>query len=108
MKQESGRTDTIPMVDNEEGLCLLTGFSQNAMKVAADKKKKDPYEALIAALDSPRYHRIEEAIKDVVAQAKFQGMTQRMTGGGVALRDMDKAISNFRMGEVSQPIDLSD
>lgn len=25
-----------------------------------------------------------------------------------ALRDMDKAISNFRMGEVSQPIDLSD
>ena len=24
------------------------------------------------------------------------------------LRDMDKAISNFRMGEVSQPIDLSD
>ena len=25
-----------------------------------------------------------------------------------ALRDMDKAISNFRIGEVSQPIDLSD
>ena len=25
-----------------------------------------------------------------------------------ALRDMDKAISNFRMGEVSQPIDFSD
>ena len=24
------------------------------------------------------------------------------------LRDMDKAISNFRMGEVSHPIDLSD
>ena len=24
------------------------------------------------------------------------------------LRDMDKAISNFKMGEVSQPIDLSD
>ena len=24
------------------------------------------------------------------------------------LRDMDKAISNFRIGEVSQPIDLSD
>lgn len=40
-----GRTDTIPMVNNEEGLCLLSGFSQNAMKVAADKTKKDPYEA---------------------------------------------------------------
>jgi len=24
------------------------------------------------------------------------------------LNDIDKAISNFRMGEVSQPIDLSD
>lgn len=24
------------------------------------------------------------------------------------LKDMDKAISNFRMGEVSQPIDLSE
>lgn len=24
------------------------------------------------------------------------------------LKDMDKAISNFRMGEVSQPVDLSD
>ena len=62
-----GRTDTIPMVNNEEGLCLLSGFSQNAMKVAADKTKKDPYEALIATLDSPRYQKIEEAIKDLVA-----------------------------------------
>ena len=62
-----GRTDTIPMVNNEEGLCLLSGFSQNAMKVAADKTKKDPYEALIATLDSPRYQRIGEAIKDLVA-----------------------------------------
>lgn len=62
-----GRTDTIPMVNNEEGLCLLSGFSQNAMKIAADKTKKDPYEALIATLDSPRYRKIEEAIKDLVA-----------------------------------------
>lgn len=62
-----GRTDTIPMVNNEEGLCLLSGFSQNAMKVATDKTKKDPYEALIATLDSPRYQKIEEAIKDLVA-----------------------------------------
>lgn len=27
-----GRTDTIPKVDNEEGLCLLSGFSQDAIK----------------------------------------------------------------------------
>lgn len=58
-----GRTDTIPMVNNEEGLCLLSGFSQNAMKVAADKSKKDPYDALLAVLDSPRYQVIEDAIQ---------------------------------------------
>lgn len=58
-----GRTNTIPKVDNEEGLCLLSGFSQNAMRVAANKQKKDPYEALIALLDSPRYRVIGEAIK---------------------------------------------
>lgn len=61
-----GRTDTIPMVDNEEGLCLLSGFSQNAMKIAVDKTKKDPYEALIAVLDSPRYQKIEDAMKGVI------------------------------------------
>ena len=36
-----GRSDTIPMVDNENGLCLLSGFSQNAAKVAAKKEIKD-------------------------------------------------------------------
>lgn len=62
-----GRTNTIPKVDNEEGLCLLSGFSQNAMRVAANKQKKDPYEALIALLDSPRYQVIGEAIERYVA-----------------------------------------
>lgn len=59
-----GRTDAIPMVNNEEGLCLLSGFSQNAMKVAANKTTRDPYEALIATLDSPRYQKIEDALKN--------------------------------------------
>ena len=45
----------------------MSGFSQNAMKVAADKTKKDPYEALINVLDSPRYQVIEDAIKEYVA-----------------------------------------
>lgn len=62
-----GRTNTIPKVDNEEGLCLLSGFSQNAMKIAADKTRKDPYEALIKVLDSPRYQPIEDAITQFVA-----------------------------------------
>ena len=55
-----GRSDTIPMVDNAEGLCLLSGFSQNAMKIAAQKERKDPWEALKKVLDSPRYQPIEE------------------------------------------------
>ena len=58
-----GRTNTIPMVDNESGICLLSGFSQNAMKVAAQKEKKDPYVSLLQLLDSPRYDRVEEALK---------------------------------------------
>jgi len=62
-----GRTDTIPMVNNEEGLCLLSGFSQNAMKVASDKTKKDPYEALLSVLDSPRYRKVGDAIRELVA-----------------------------------------
>jgi len=62
-----GRSDTIPMVNNDEGLCLLSGFSQNAMKIAANKEKKDPYEALIAVLDSPRYQVIDDAIEELVA-----------------------------------------
>ncbi|MBU5430540.1 DUF2828 family protein [Kineothrix sp. MSJ-39] len=62
-----GRTDTIPMVDNEEGLCLLSGFSQNAMKVAADQTQKDPYKALLQVLDSPRYQAIEDAILPWIA-----------------------------------------
>ena len=62
-----GRTDTIPMVNNEEGLCLLSGFSQNAMKIAADQTKKDPYEALLQVLDSPRYQAIDAAILPWIA-----------------------------------------
>lgn len=62
-----GRTDTIPKVDNEEGLCLLSGFSQNAMKIAMNQEVKDPYESLISVLDGPRYASVEQAIVELVA-----------------------------------------
>lgn len=62
-----GRTDTIPMIKNEQGICLLSGFSVNAMKIAADREKKDPYESLIAILDSARYEKVGEAIREIVA-----------------------------------------
>ncbi|MBQ9142064.1 MAG: DUF2828 family protein [Lachnospiraceae bacterium] len=57
-----GRSDTIPMVNNESGLCLLSGFSQNAIKVAGDRYITDPYQSLIKVLDSPRYDKVEKAL----------------------------------------------
>lgn len=60
-----GRSDTIPKVDNEQGICLLSGFSQNAMKIAQYKEIKDPYESLLKVLDSERYDKVEEALKAV-------------------------------------------
>lgn len=62
-----GRSDTLPMVDNENGLCLLSGFSQHAAKVAAKKEIKDPYECLLQVLDAPRYQRVEEALRSIAA-----------------------------------------
>lgn len=62
-----GRTRTIPKVDNEQGICLLSGFAPNAMKIAAKKDKKDPYECLIQVLDRPRYQAVEDAIAGLVA-----------------------------------------
>ena len=58
-----GRSNTIPKVDHDQGICLLSGFSQNAMKIAANKEKKSPYESLIQALDSPRYKPVDLALK---------------------------------------------
>ncbi len=60
-----GRTDTIPMVSGENGVCLLSGFSQNAMKVAS-QKEIDPYESLLKTLDAPRYDKVEEALARVL------------------------------------------
>lgn len=57
-----GRTNTIPKLDNDEGICLLSGFSQNAMKIATNRDIKDPYQSLLAVLDGPRYAPVEDAI----------------------------------------------
>lgn len=57
-----GRTDTIPKVTNDQGICLLSGFSQNAIKTAANRELTDPCESLRAVLDSPRYERVSKAV----------------------------------------------
>lgn len=58
-----GRSNTIPAVTGDSGICLLSGFSQNAMKVAAHREVQDPYESLCRTLDSPRYAPVEEALQ---------------------------------------------
>lgn len=62
-----GRSDTIPMVENGNGLCLLSGFSQNAMQIAKSKEYCDPYVNLIQVLNSPRYDAIEKAINSLAS-----------------------------------------
>ncbi len=58
-----GRSNTIPAVTGEQGICMLSGFSQNAMKMAAYREVQDPYESLCRALDSPRYAPVEETLQ---------------------------------------------
>lgn len=54
-----GRSDTIPKVEGEQGICLLSGFSQNAVKIAAHREITDPWESLKKVLDSERYAPVE-------------------------------------------------
>lgn len=54
----NSRTKTIPLTENELGVALLSGFSQNVLKMAMSSKY-DPYEVLIETLDSPRYDAIK-------------------------------------------------
>lgn len=54
----NSRTQTIPLTQNEMGVALLSGFSQNVLKMAMSSKY-DPYEVLIETLDSPRYDKIK-------------------------------------------------
>lgn len=53
----NSRTQTIPLTQNKMGVALLSGFSQNVLKMAMSSKY-DPYEVLIETLDSPRYDNI--------------------------------------------------
>ena len=54
----NSRTGAIPLTENELGVALLSGFSQNVLKMAMSSKY-DPYEVLIETLDSPRYDPIK-------------------------------------------------
>jgi hypothetical protein len=54
----NSRTNAVPLQTNKYGLKLLSGFSQNVIKMAMSNKL-DPFEALKETLLSPRYEVIK-------------------------------------------------
>ena len=50
----NSRTGTIPCITNENGVLLVSGFSQNILNMIMDDEK-DPYKALIKELSKDRY-----------------------------------------------------
>ena len=53
----NSRTKTIPLIENDLGVVLVSGFSQNVLKMVMSSNY-DPYEVLVEVLDSERYDRI--------------------------------------------------
>ena len=54
----NSRTKTIPMIENELGVTLVSGFSQNVLKMVMSSKY-NPLEVLLEQLDTERYSRIK-------------------------------------------------
>lgn len=53
----NSRTQTIPLSENELGVALVSGFSQNVLKMVLSCEY-DPYKVLIETITSPRYEKI--------------------------------------------------
>lgn len=58
----NSRTNTIPVVENDLGVVLVSGFSTNIVKMVLSGKT-DPWETLCDTLNSSRYQPIEEALR---------------------------------------------
>lgn len=61
----NSRTNTIPVVENDLGVVLVSGFSTNIVKMVLSGKT-DPWETLCDTLNSSRYQPIEEALKGAI------------------------------------------
>jgi len=53
----NSRTKIIPLIENELGVTLVSGFSQNVLKMVMSEKY-DPYEVLIETITAPRYDKV--------------------------------------------------
>lgn len=61
----NSRTGTIPVKENELGVALVSGFSPAIAKMVLSNST-DPFECLLEQLNSDRYQKVEDAIKDLV------------------------------------------
>lgn len=61
----NSRTGTIPVKENDLGVALVSGFSQNVASMVMSGKL-DPYECLMETLNSERYQPIEKALEGIV------------------------------------------
>ena len=61
----AGRTNTIPVIQNELGVALISGYSPASIG-AVMSAKFDPYQALLDCINVERYDKVAETIKDYV------------------------------------------
>ena len=58
-----GRTNTIPVKENEAGVALVSGFSTTIFDMVLNNET-DPYEMLLKKLNTPRYLKIKELVEN--------------------------------------------
>lgn len=63
----NSRTNTVPLIQNDLGVALVSGFSAAIVKMVLSGKL-DPFECLVETLDSKRYDAVEAAIKRYITK----------------------------------------
>ena len=59
------RTGSIPLKENDNGVCLVSGMSPTIMDMVLSGEL-NPYKCLVDKLNSDRYKAVEEAVKSVI------------------------------------------
>ena len=58
-------SNVVPVQQNEMGVVLMSGYSQNLIKMVMSNQT-DPYKCLLEQLNSERYQAVEDAVKEVI------------------------------------------
>jgi hypothetical protein len=58
-------SNVVPIQQNELGVVLMSGYSQNLVKMVMSGET-DPYQCLVKQLNDKRYDAVEEAVKAIV------------------------------------------